>query len=555
MQQFISVDSGGLFRVDAAAATFLRAIPAPCTVVSVVGRYRTGKSSLLNGLAQASVFSTSPTVQAHTKGLSLYSPEPGLVLVDSEGLGSTQVSKQHDAAIFALTMVISSGCFFNNLGGITSQDLEDLRLAAKVAGMLVTHGKLGITMPPLVWVMRDFSLELKDAQGLDMDATSYLEECLSQFDTSSDLRALFPGREAMTLCRPSDREIDIQTWSNLRPEFRAGLEQVRRRMRYFPAKSRAGQQMSGMQVCDLATALCGALNEGTVVPSMDSVWGAMLEKMRTSARQHALCVFQEQAAWPAKIRETAMAYQDCLRGETVTLEEGLVLLEELARGDRSHENHVLQIEAEKQLMLAMEERLSETTRATELTRERITELTTTVLTLETTLRDTERRLADECARASTLEASLVEGVDQLKRRYKSVVVACEQTKAHRDELSAKLVRVTEELTEAKSQATTSEQQCAEQRRQNEDTVSKSGQLRTDVEVWRSRYEDGQARHAKRLKTADSAQVDLITAQAELHYLRRTKEDYDKQLAQLHTENASLHRQIQTLSVYASFEQA
>ena len=179
MQQFLSVDPDGTFRVEPHAADLLRAIPAPCTIVSVVGRYRTGKSSLLNGLAGEPVFSTSPTVQAHTKGLSFFSPEPGLLLVDSEGLGSTQVSKQHDAAIFALTMVISSGCFFNNLGAITSQDLADLRLAAKIAGLLVTHGKLGVTMPPLVLVLRDFSLELKDAQGLDMDATAYFEECLS----------------------------------------------------------------------------------------------------------------------------------------------------------------------------------------------------------------------------------------------------------------------------------------------------------------------------------------------------------------------------------------
>jgi chromosome segregation ATPase len=235
----------------------------------------------------------------------------------------------------------------------------------------------------------------------------------------------------------------------------------------------------------------------------------------------------------------------------------MALLEELARGSQ---HRVLQLEAEAD-RLALEEQLAEATRTTELARERIMELTTTVFTLEATVCAKEQRLEDECARTRTLEASLHEGVDQLKRRYKSMAAECGQAKAHRDELSAKLVRTTEELAEAKSRHSSSEQHCAQQKRRGEDTESKlaelqdrSDQLRTDVEVWRARYEDGQTRHAKRLKTADSTQVDLITAQAELHYLRRAKEDHDKQVAQLHTENANLHRQNQTLSVYASFEQ-
>jgi hypothetical protein len=574
MEQFLSIDSDGMFCVEKKAAVFLRAVPAPCTIVSVVGRYRTGKSSLLNGLANQKIFSTSPTVQAHTKGLSLFSPEEGLILVDSEGLGSTLVSKHHDAALFAITMVISSGCFFNNQGAITSQDLEDLRLAAKVAGLLVTHGKLGIAMPPLVWVLRDFSLTLKDVHGIEMDATAYLEECMTNAtESAADLVSLFPVREAMTLCRPSDRELDIQTLTNLRPEFRVGLEQLRRRMHYFPSKSRAGHQMSGADVCDLAEALCAALNGSGTVPSVESVWGCMVEKMRASAKRTATATFQlPGVSWSSRIRETMSVYVHCLRGEHVSLEEGVALLEELSIADTSYatlaerwevQHRKVQIAVETQAteILGLTEQLAEATNIHGFSQERVMALTTTTLTLGTQLQETEHRLLEERERCANLETTLKNGVEQLKTRYKSLVLESEHHKSYREELAAKLARVMEDLKDARYQTTTLQQQCTQHKRRGEDSASKlselqdvSGQLRTDVEVWRSRYEDGQTRHAKRLKTVDATQLELITAQAELQYLRRSKVDYDTQLLQLHTENAALQRQLQTLSVYTSFDQ-
>ena len=84
-------------------------------IVSVVGRYRTGKSSLLNGIAGGCpVFDTSSTVQAHTKGILCQQLADGTILLDTEGLGSTQANVHHDACIFALTMLLSSGCIYSD---------------------------------------------------------------------------------------------------------------------------------------------------------------------------------------------------------------------------------------------------------------------------------------------------------------------------------------------------------------------------------------------------------------------------------------------------------
>ena len=63
--------SSRIFDVNPKAIDYLKTLPAPIGIVSVAGRYRTGKSYLLNRvfLNQRSGFSVGPTVNPCTKGL------------------------------------------------------------------------------------------------------------------------------------------------------------------------------------------------------------------------------------------------------------------------------------------------------------------------------------------------------------------------------------------------------------------------------------------------------------------------------------------------------
>ena len=115
-------------------------------IISVCGKYRTGKSYLLNKLFLDEIrarsgrtdvrkegFSVGPTINPCTKGLWLlkeifYSPndpnkETPIILIDTEGLGAFDEEENHDAKIFLLAMLLSSLLLYNSIGSIDENAL------------------------------------------------------------------------------------------------------------------------------------------------------------------------------------------------------------------------------------------------------------------------------------------------------------------------------------------------------------------------------------------------------------------------------------------------
>ena len=92
-------------------------------IISLVGKYRTGKSFLLNRVIlnhkQNSGFDVGPTIKPCTKGIWIWS-EPLLItnnhspkpfpcfLIDTEGLGAYIEEINHDTKIFLIAILISS---------------------------------------------------------------------------------------------------------------------------------------------------------------------------------------------------------------------------------------------------------------------------------------------------------------------------------------------------------------------------------------------------------------------------------------------------------------
>lgn len=87
--QLLAVDPDGKLSINQAAARQLSNIRDPVTVIGIVGKYRTGKSFLMNQLlGKCSGFSLGPTVQSHTKGVWMWlsSDQDGhKLLLDTEG--------------------------------------------------------------------------------------------------------------------------------------------------------------------------------------------------------------------------------------------------------------------------------------------------------------------------------------------------------------------------------------------------------------------------------------------------------------------------------------
>ena len=117
-------------------------------IISLVGKYRTGKSFLLNRVLlnkqQNSGFGVGPTFRPCTKGIWIWS-EPIMIsnssclkpfpcfLVDTEGLGAYIEEINHDTKIFLIAVLISSLFIYNSYGPIDEISLTSLSLVLNLS--------------------------------------------------------------------------------------------------------------------------------------------------------------------------------------------------------------------------------------------------------------------------------------------------------------------------------------------------------------------------------------------------------------------------------------
>lgn len=98
--------------------------------------------------------------------------------------------------------------------------------------------------PSLMWILRDFTLQLTDTDGDPISPKEYIEKALSQQRGFSDgiesknrirrlITAFFKQREGATLIRPVSDEYQLQhlqSTDQLRPEFLDQVLAIRKRV-------------------------------------------------------------------------------------------------------------------------------------------------------------------------------------------------------------------------------------------------------------------------------------------------------------------------------------
>jgi hypothetical protein len=245
---FIALEGDGQdakFRVCEEAKELLQTIKAPMALASIVGKYRTGKSLLVNRmlLDLKGGFSVGATVNSCTKGLWIWSKplickrpngsELQLLIIDTEGLGSLDADADHDAKIFALALLLSSYFIYNSVGSIDESALNSLSLVVELTKHIKTKSEkesggepeTGETFanffPAFLWVVRDFTLILVDDHNTPITAKAYLDRALRPMQGFSEgvevknrirrmLTAFFPDRDCVTLKRPVEEEALLQ---------------------------------------------------------------------------------------------------------------------------------------------------------------------------------------------------------------------------------------------------------------------------------------------------------------------------------------------------------
>lgn len=321
------------FEVDSRAKDYLSQFDQNLGIIAICGKYRTGKSYLLNRLMQyegekcpeylkhilsdynSTGFKVGSTTNACTKGLWLlkkpiFVPDREnegqlmpVLIIDTEGLSATDQDANHDTKIFVLAVLLSSMLIYNSQGTIDETSLSQLQLVVELAQNLrfKNHGdndhgeELAKQFPSLLWVLRDFSLKLVDDEGNPMTTKQYLEnKGLAELKGSSQMannknlirrtvKHFFKKRDCATLIRPIEGESDLQKLdlfddSKLRPEFVKQLEILKNKIFGTIRSKKLNEKIiNGRMLVELAEAYSDAFNRGNF-PTIENAWNYMLQE-------------------------------------------------------------------------------------------------------------------------------------------------------------------------------------------------------------------------------------------------------------------------------------
>ena len=287
-------------------------------MVAVAGRYRTGKSFLLNHVLlqqpPGGGFQVGPTTQPCTKGLWLWTDPvregggPCTLVIDTEGTGATNSNDNRDTRIFALALLLSSYFIYNSQGSIDEPAISSLQVVTNVSKMVRVSAEdvspfagafgeapaeckeVGDFFPHFLWVVRDFILEMRGADGSALQEHEYLEEALQDHAAGGEgnkmrtaLKRCFPHRDCCTLVRPvSDetqlRQLDSMDASEMRPQFVEQAAQLRRKvLGGAPPKMVGGQPVTGPLLAGLCRCYVDSINSGAA-PVIENAWSMCVRR-------------------------------------------------------------------------------------------------------------------------------------------------------------------------------------------------------------------------------------------------------------------------------------
>lgn len=136
----------------------------------MMGPTLSGKSTLLNQLIGQHIFQVGTTTNALTRGLWVYPYHVGdldctILFIDSEGFDNAHGSEGDETKLILTMMLISKLILHNSFGAI------DSKVVSRIAAMAERLPKSSAHSHPLLaFVQRDFSLQLIDSEGSQLEA-------------------------------------------------------------------------------------------------------------------------------------------------------------------------------------------------------------------------------------------------------------------------------------------------------------------------------------------------------------------------------------------------
>jgi hypothetical protein len=350
------INKGGEFVVTPEAENFLKSLAGKqIGVVCIVGKYRTGKSYLINRVilqrTNTDGFKVGPTVNPCTKGLWIWNntikgtstdgEELDLIVMDCEGFGGMDEGQNHDTRIFLFAMLLSSYFVYNSVGSIDENALQNLSLVVNLAKEVKmkasdnetsSEEEVAQNFPSFLWIVRDFSLRMVDSNDNPLTSKQYLESALALVKGCSEgvesknrvrrlLKHFFRERDCVTMVRPVELEQDLQRLDSLpdkflREEFLQQINMVRSKvLKKTKQKTVNGKPVTSETFLHLANGYAAAVNRGKV-PTIESAWNYVCkEKANEVAKEcvsmaellvekdeKVLALINEGKDWKAEVR-------------------------------------------------------------------------------------------------------------------------------------------------------------------------------------------------------------------------------------------------------------
>lgn len=296
----VTLDDGG-YTVHEPTLQWLAEQREPFSILACAGKFRTGKSFLLNRLLRmppGKGFGVGETVQACTRGIWLCkrflegaNGGPRVLVLDTEGIDALDVESAHDVRIFALAVLLSSSFAFNSMSHLDEAAVQTLSLMTRVAESVSTDHHA----PSLYWVLRDFALQLVDVDGKAISHTEYLEQALStggqsKCATRDAIKSVFPKRHLVTLPRPhkgdSAQRLDHKGASALAPKFESYLNTFRTHVCTHGRPLRAGgADMTGEVYAAYVRDLVRKVQESGSIPNLEDSWSLLAKVQHAEAER------------------------------------------------------------------------------------------------------------------------------------------------------------------------------------------------------------------------------------------------------------------------------
>jgi hypothetical protein len=241
-----------------------------------------------------------------------------VLVLDTEGLGALDEDSNHDVRIFSLAILLASFFIYNSVGSIDENALQQLSLVINLtkhiqiksggANTDVDPEEYTQYFPSFMWVVRDFTLQLLDADHEPISSRDYLEKALAPQKGFSEgveqknrirrlLTTFFKDRDCCTMIRPLTKEDQLQNLADLeldklRPEFVEQIQTLRRKViNRIKPKQINGRKLNGEMLFNLAQSYVDAINKGAV-PSIENSWSYICKNECLKANQEAFEKFE-----------------------------------------------------------------------------------------------------------------------------------------------------------------------------------------------------------------------------------------------------------------------